>query len=172
MLPGGELHGDSTLPGGNRDQSRFGPRLRARFGALESNHVSRCSYSLRVGVFFGQNDFGGTEWPRRRQRRNHLAQQLQPYTGCAAGVCDPERTQGLRAPAPVGTHDLVTLNGPGVFLGAAVSKQGGTNDLTFVILDIDGRNVVNLSYAAATNEGLTQQNPYGLVLLHSSASRR
>ena len=92
----------------------------------------------------------------------------QPYAGCAGGVCDPERTQGLRAPAPVGTHDLVTLTGPGVFLGAAVSKQGGTNDLTFVILDIDGRNVVNLSYAAATNEGLTQQNPYGLVLLHSS----
>ena len=92
----------------------------------------------------------------------------EPHTGCAAGVCDPERTQGLKAPAPVGTHDLVTLNGPGVFLGAAISKQGGTNDLTFVILDIDGRNVVNLSYAGATNEGLTQQNPYGLVLLHSA----
>jgi len=93
----------------------------------------------------------------------------EPHTGCAAGVCDPERTQGLKAPAPVGTHDLVTLNGPGVFLGAAISKQGGTNDLTFVILDIDGRNVANLSYAGATNEGLTQQNPYGLVLLHSAA---
>ena len=92
-----------------------------------------------------------------------------PHTGCAAGVCDPERTQGLKAPAPVGTYDLVTLTGPGVFLGAAVAKQGGTNDLTFVILDIDGRNVANLSYAAATNEGLAQQNPYGLVLLHSAA---
>jgi hypothetical protein len=53
--------------------------------------------------------------------------------------------------------------GPGVFLGAAVTKQGGTNDLTFVILDIDGRNVTNLSYAAAANAGLTQHNPYGLV---------
>jgi hypothetical protein len=63
----------------------------------------------------------------------------------------------------------VSLTGPGVFLGAAVSKQGGTKDLTFVILDIDGRNVVNLSYAAANNQGLTQQNPYGLVLVHSAA---
>ena len=43
------------------------------------------------------------------------------------------------APAPKGNHALVTLEGPGVFLGAAVTKQGGTNDLTFVILDIDGR---------------------------------
>ena len=88
---------------------------------------------------------------------------------CSSGVCDPQRTQGLRAPAPNGTHVLVTLEGPGVFLGAAVTKQGGTNDLTFVILDIDGRNVTNLSYAAAANAGLTEHNPYGLVLLHSTA---
>ena len=90
-------------------------------------------------------------------------------SNCARGVCDPQRTQGLRAPAPNGTHDLVTLVGPGVFLGAAITKQGGTNDLTFVILDIDGRNVENLSFAAAGNAGLTQQNPYGLVLLQSNA---
>jgi hypothetical protein len=88
---------------------------------------------------------------------------------CAAGVCDPERSQGLKAPAPNGTYTLVSLKGPGVFLGAEVSKQGGTNDLTFVSLDIDGRNVANLSYAAAINQGLTQQNPYGLVVLHSAA---
>jgi hypothetical protein len=90
-------------------------------------------------------------------------------SNCAPGVCDPQRTQGLRAPAPNGTHALVTLKGPGVFLGAEVSKQGGASDLTFVILDIDGRNVVNLSIAAAANQGLTQQNPYGLVLLQSAA---
>ena len=83
---------------------------------------------------------------------------------CAAGVCDPRRTQGLRAPAPQATHVLVNLAGPGVFLGAAVSKQGGTNDLTFVILDIDGRNVTNISYAAARNLGLFAQNPFGLVV--------
>lgn len=88
---------------------------------------------------------------------------------CAAGVCDPQRTQGLRAPAPQGDHTLVKLKGPGVFLGAEVTKQGGANDLTFVILEIDGRNVVNLSYAAAQNQGLNQQNPYGLVLLGSAA---
>ena len=73
----------------------------------------------------------------------------------------------LKAPAPNGTYALVNLKGPGVFLGAEVSKQGGTNDLTFVILDIDGRNVANLSYAGAINQGLTQQNPYGLVLLQT-----
>ena len=92
-----------------------------------------------------------------------------PRHQCAAGVCDPQRTQGLRAPAPQGNHVLVSLKGPGVFLAAEVTKQGGSNDLTFVILDIDGRNVVNLSYAAVANQGLTQQNPYGLVLLQSPA---
>jgi len=92
-----------------------------------------------------------------------------PSHACATGVCDPERTQGLKAPAPQGNHVLVALRGPGVYLGAEVTKQGGTNDLTFVILDIDGRNVVNLSFAALANQGLTQQNPYGLVLLQSPA---
>jgi hypothetical protein len=64
---------------------------------------------------------------------------------------------------------LVNLKGPGLFLGAEVTKQGGATGLTFVILDIDGRNVTNISYAAAENSGLTQQNPYGLVLLKSAA---
>jgi len=64
---------------------------------------------------------------------------------------------------------LVQLKGPGLFLGAEVTKQGGDTDLTFVSLNIDGRNVTNLSYAAAQNSGLTQQNPYGLVLLQSAA---
>ena len=88
---------------------------------------------------------------------------------CLTGVCDPQRTQGLKAPAPKGDHLLVQLKGPGLFLGAEVTKQGGTTGITFVILDIDGRNVTNISYAAAENSGLTQQNPYGLVLLKSSA---
>ncbi len=86
---------------------------------------------------------------------------------CLRGVCDPERTQGLRAPAPKGDHVLVSLEGPGVFLGAQVTKQGGASGLTFVILEIDGRNVTNYSFAAAKNAGLTQQNPYGLVFLDS-----
>lgn len=88
---------------------------------------------------------------------------------CLTGVCQPERTQGLRAPAGQGEHLLVSLKGPGVFIAAQVTKQGGESDLTFVDLDLDGKNVTNLSFAAARNWGLTQQNPYGLVLLGSRA---
>lgn len=86
---------------------------------------------------------------------------------CTTGVCNPERTQGLKAPAPKGEYVLVNLKGPGVFLGAQITKQGGSSGLTFVSLDIDGRNVANLSYAAAQNWGLIQPNPYGIVLLGS-----
>jgi hypothetical protein len=108
---------------------------------------------------------------RKRARATRSSRQMMQEAEartCATGVCDPRRTQGLKAPAPPGTYGLVSLEGPGVFLGAAVSKQGGTTDLTFVMLDIDGRNVTNLSYAAARNQGLTQHNPYGLVLLQSA----
>ncbi len=85
--------------------------------------------------------------------------------GCAVGVCDPQRIQGLEEPAPEGTYDLVTLKGPGLFLSANVTKQGGPTGLTFVQLEIDNRNVVDFSFAAASNVGLTAPNPYGLQLL-------
>jgi hypothetical protein len=87
--------------------------------------------------------------------------------GCIGGMCDPQRVQGLKAPAPKGTYNLVNLEGPGLFLAAHVTKQGGSTGLSFVRLQIDGRNVVDLSFAAAHNWGLTEQNPYGLVLLGS-----
>jgi hypothetical protein len=59
----------------------------------------------------------------------------------------------------------VALKGFGKFISAQITKQGGTNDLTFVSLDIDGKNVVSMSIAAAKNWGLTADNPYGVVLL-------
>jgi hypothetical protein len=89
--------------------------------------------------------------------------------GYTDSVSSPERTQGLVAPAPQGDHQLVALKGPGKFVSAQITKQGGTNDLTFVSLDIDGKNVVSMSIAAAKNWGLTADNPYGVVLLQSAA---
>lgn len=84
---------------------------------------------------------------------------------CAASVCNPQRMQGLRAPAAKGEQELVVLRGPGVFVAAQVSKQGGSSGLTFANLDIDGKNVTSLSFTAAENWGMTQSNPYGIVLL-------
>ena len=87
---------------------------------------------------------------------------------CIGGMCDPQRLQGLKAPARKGTYDLINLEGPGLFLAGQVSKQGGLTGLTFVPLQLDGRSVIDLSFAAARNIGLTQQNPFGLVLLGST----
>lgn len=87
---------------------------------------------------------------------------------CIGGMCDPQRVQGLKAPARKGTYDLISLEGPGLFLAGGVSKQGGLTGLTFVRLQIDGRGVVDISFAAARNLGFTQQNPLGLVLLGTS----
>ena len=79
-------------------------------------------------------------------------------------VKQAQRTQGLRTNVPTGDHVLVNLTGPGLFVCADISKQGGNSDLTFVSLDIDGRNVVNISFAALANLGLNKSNPYGLML--------
>jgi hypothetical protein len=84
---------------------------------------------------------------------------------CIDGMCDPQRIQGLKAPARKGTYDLINLEGQGLFLAGQVSKQGGLTGLTFVRLQIDGRSVVDISFAAARNVGYSQDNPFGLLLL-------
>lgn len=86
-------------------------------------------------------------------------------------VVNPVRTQGLATnPANNSTKELVKLKGPGLFLSAELTKQGGNTDLTFLILDIDGQNVVNISIAALFNQGLTAHNPYGVCVFRSGAS--
>jgi hypothetical protein len=104
----------------------------------------------------------------RRRSTKSTAAHIPPSGSCIGGMCDPQRIQGLKAPAPKGTHNLISIDGPGLFLAGQVSKQGGATGLSFVQLRIDGRSVVDLSFIAAHNVGLTQQNPYGLVILGSS----
>jgi hypothetical protein len=86
-------------------------------------------------------------------------------------VVNPVRNQGLVvAPAINTTKELVKLKGPGLFLSAELTKQGGNSDLTFVIVDIDGQNVVNISIAALFNQGLTAHNSYGISVFRSAAA--
>ena len=86
-------------------------------------------------------------------------------------VENPVRTQGLVTnPANNTTKELVKLKGPGLFISAEVTKQGGNSDLTFIILDIDGRNVVNISVAALFNQGLMSHNSYGVEVFRSAAA--
>src|SRR6476661_7034426 len=91
-------------------------------------------------------------------------------TTCA--VDDALRVEGSK-PQPVAnnTYTLVNLTGPGVFIGGRVTKDGGSNDLTFMSLEIDGHSVWNLSFSAALHLGLTQQNPFGLMMLQSGSSK-
>ena len=90
---------------------------------------------------------------------------------CIGGMCDPQRIQGLKAPAPKGTYNLINLTGPGLFLAGHVTKQGGATGLTFVRLQIDGRSVVVFFLCGGSQWGLTQQNPYGLVVLEAVGCR-
>lgn len=86
-------------------------------------------------------------------------------------VANPVRTQGLLSnPASNTSKDLVSLKGPGLFLSAEVTKQGGNSDLTFITLDIDGQNVVSISIAALFNQGLTAHNSYGIAVYRSAAT--
>jgi hypothetical protein len=86
-------------------------------------------------------------------------------------VENPVRNQGLTVnPANNSTKELVKLKGPGLFLSAELTKQGGNSDLTFVIIDIDGKNLVNISMAALFNQGLTTANSYGISIFRSAAA--
>lgn len=80
-------------------------------------------------------------------------------------IAGAQRTQGLMAPAPVGEHILIKIPGPGVFVCAEVTRQNDPPGVSFVSLDLDGRNVVSVSFEAARNWGLTKANTVGVVLL-------
>ena len=65
------------------------------------------------------------------------------------------------------TYDLVTLAGPGTFISARLTKQGGATGLTAVSLSIDGKTVVQRNIVALKNWGMTQNNPFGVVVFTS-----
>ena len=67
-------------------------------------------------------------------------------TSTTSFVTAPQRIQGLLAPAATGDHTLVKLQGPGVFVCAHVTRQNDPTGVSFVSLDIDGKNVVSLSF--------------------------
>ena len=81
-------------------------------------------------------------------------------------IIQPKRVQGLKvSPATNKKFDLIKQQGPGVFVAAHVTKQGGSNHITQVALYIDGVNVVAITYAAADNIGLDEQNNSGIKLV-------
>lgn len=82
-------------------------------------------------------------------------------------VADAEQAEGLVSAPETGEHVLVSLEGPGVFVAARMVKQGGVSGLTAVTLEIDGKTVVQRNIAALRNWGMTQMNPFGVVLLSS-----
>lgn len=91
---------------------------------------------------------------------------------CAGGVCAPYSREGVKSNPTSGTSlDLVRQEGPGVFLGGRVTKQGGDSDITYVTLDIDGQPIVSMSFSGAATFGLTQHNPFGVTLLRSNSGQ-
>lgn len=88
-------------------------------------------------------------------------------SGMGATIKGARQSEGLiTSPASGTVHNLVSITGSGSFVAARMTKQGGTTDITTVELIIDGQTVVGRTFAALNNWGLTQNNPFGVVLLH------
>ncbi len=80
-------------------------------------------------------------------------------------IANPKRTEGLITNVVANSvHNLVQMQGPGLFLSAEITKQGGSNNLTFVSLTIDGQSVITDSIAALLNQGLGAVNFYGIMV--------
>ena len=90
-----------------------------------------------------------------------------PQDVFSASVKNPQQSTGLVVSPGAGTHDLVDLDGPGVFVSAFMTKQGGATDITSVVLIIDGQTVVARNIEALKNFGLTQNNSYGVSVFAS-----
>jgi hypothetical protein len=68
----------------------------------------------------------------------------------------------------VGTYELVQLVGPGTFVSARLTKQGGAGGFTAVSLEIDGKTIVQRNFVALKNFGMTQNNPFGVMISTSA----
>jgi len=169
------LNPNSAVGGENDERGASIPErfsLNRRLIRLWRKWVSACALAppgsrlaVQVATLIAESELKERRITMAIRRRNAAAGEPIRENPCIGGMCDPQRIQGLKAPAPKGTHDLINLTGPGLFLAGHVTKQGGATGLSFVRLQIDGRSVVDLSFAAAHNSGLTQQNPFGLVVL-------
>ena len=85
-------------------------------------------------------------------------------TAALADVIGAHETQGLKTNVGPGEYTLVDIKGPGTFVCAHVNKQGTGSGLCFVNVTIDGKHVMELSYAAMKNMGLSTNNPYGVMV--------
>ena len=97
---------------------------------------------LRVGVFLGQNVFGG------QNGQEEDSGEITSRSSCTLHRLRRRRVRPRTYAGPQGAGASRHARPRHTEWTGSVPRRGG---------------------AAATNEGLTQQNPYGLVLLHSSA---
>jgi hypothetical protein len=95
---------------------------------------------------------------------------LSSRSGCCPNVRNPRQSEGLVVnPLDPSTHTLVSINGPGKFVSARLTKQGGASGLTFVTLLMDGQVIEGRSIAALKNWAMTQNNPFGVMVGTSPA---
>ena len=89
---------------------------------------------------------------------------------CCPVVENAHLSEGLVVnPLEASTHTLVSVSGPGKFVSARLTKQGGASGLTFVTLSLDGQVIESRSVVAFKNIGLTEDNPYGIMVNTSAA---
>lgn len=87
-------------------------------------------------------------------------------------IVRPKRVSG-NAPSPSTNRNisLISLRGRGVFVSLSVVKVGGTNDASQVTMEIDGVNVVGITYMAALGGGLGTANNSGIVATTGSIGK-
>ena len=88
---------------------------------------------------------------------------------CCSTINGATQAGGLITDPVQDTHELVNVTGPGTFVAARMVKQGGSTGLTAVELIIDGETVIHRNIAALKNWGMTQNNPFGVVVFTNSS---
>lgn len=89
---------------------------------------------------------------------------------CCPSVENPRQEEGLiNGPAEGSEHTLVSISGPGKFVSARMTKQGGASGITFASLVLDGEVIEQRSFAAIKNWGLIVHNPFGVAVLTSAS---
>ena len=97
---------------------------------------------------------------------------LAPYAiGCVEDIRGEAVTIDRTAKSmPSGTKDALNVLGGGWFRAAEIVKEGGSNDQTFVTLELDGQSMITTSFASLKNPWMQLSTAYIVANVRSEGS--
>lgn len=97
--------------------------------------------------------------------------QVQEVGSTACGVNRASLDPGVQMfPTANSTYTIATVEGPGAFISTLITKVGGADDTSTILVYVDGTVAVRAVYSELRDWGITVHNPFGVQLLSANTA--